>query len=93
MPRSKGRRKTKETRARTTQIAQRDAERAKITPQQYARRRFLGWTLVTVGIAVAASHWLAHVGVLYEDRPLWDLVAGYPAGIALGIGGTAVLSR
>jgi hypothetical protein len=93
MPRPKKRKKSRERRARETQAAQERAEKKKITPAQYMRRRALGWGLVALAIAVGVSHWLAHLGVLYEDKVLWDLTIGYPLAGALGVGGAIVLSR
>lgn len=93
MPRPKKRKKSKERRARETQAAQQSAEKKKITPGQYMRRRALGWGLVALAIVVALSHWLAHLGVLYEDKALWDLTIGFPMAGALGVAGAIVLSR
>jgi hypothetical protein len=64
-----------------------------MTPEQYARRRILGWTLVVFAVLVGVTHWLAHLGVLYQDRALWDLMIGYPMAGLLGIGGAIVLSK
>lgn len=93
MPRAKKRKKSRERRARETQVAQQSAEKKKITPAQYMRRRALGWGLVALAIMVGVSHWLAHLGVLYEDNGLLDLMIGYPMAGALGVAGAIVLSR
>jgi hypothetical protein len=93
MPRPKKRKKSRERRARETQIAQRSAEKKRITPELYMRRRALGWGLVALAVVVAITHWLAHVGVLYEDNGLWDLTIGFPMAGLLGIGGAIVLGR
>lgn len=90
MPKSKKRRPS--TRAAETKAAQADAAKKAITPEQYARRRFFGWTLVGVGILMVVTHWVAHLGALYDDRPLFDLLIGYPMGGLLVIGGAIVLS-
>jgi hypothetical protein len=93
MPRTKKRKKSRERRARETQAAQQSAEKKKITPAQYMRRRALGWGLVALAITVGVSHWLAHLGVLYEDKALWDLTIGYPMAGALGVAGAIVLGK
>lgn len=93
MPRPKKRRKSRERRARETQATQQSAEKKKITPAQYMRRRAVGWGLVALAIVVGLSHWLAHVGVLYEDKGLWDLTIGFPMAGALGVAGAIVLGR
>jgi hypothetical protein len=93
MPTPKKRKKSKERRARDTQAAQRNAEKRRITPAQYMRRRAVGWGLVVLAIVVGVSHWLAHIGLLYEDNGLWDLTIGYPMAGALGVAGAVVLGR
>lgn len=90
MPKSKKR--TRSAAARVTQVEQERAEK-KLTPKQYARRRAFGWSLVVVGVVVGVSHWVAHLGVLYDDKPLWDLLIGYPTAGLFGIGGAIVLSK
>lgn len=92
VPKPHKRAKARAQKARETQIAQREAEAKKVTPEQYMRKRALGWILVALAVAVGTSHWLAHLGALYEATPLSDLVAGYPLAAALGIGGAIVLS-
>lgn len=93
MPRPKKKKKSRERPARETQAAQQSAERKKVTPVQYMRRRALGWGLVVLATTVGVSHWLAHLGVLYEDNGLWDLTIGYPMAAGLGVVGAIVLSR
>ncbi|MBA2312638.1 MAG: hypothetical protein H0V97_07545 [Actinobacteria bacterium] len=93
MPRPKKRRKSSERQARATQSAQLRAKKKKLTPEQYMRRSVFGWVLVTLAILVGVSHWLAHLGVLYEDTGLWDLAIGYPMAGLLGVTGAMVLSR
>lgn len=93
MPSSKKRRKARERQARETQTAQRRAEKKRLTPGQYTMRRALGWGLVALAIIVGVSHWLAHLGVLYEDRGLWDVTIGYPMAGVLGVAGAIVLSK
>lgn len=92
MPKSKNRRKGSKARARATQVAQKEAETKRLTPRQNMRRRAFGWTLVALAVGFAVTHWLAHLGVLYNDRPIWDLTIGYPMAGLLGIGGAIVLS-
>lgn len=93
MSRPKKRKKSRERRARETQVAQQSAEKKSITPEQYMRRRVFGWGLVTLAVLVGVSHWLAHLGALYQDTGLWDLTIGYPMAGALGVMGAVVLSR
>jgi hypothetical protein len=93
MPRPHRRRKVQQERARETQLAQKAAEVKKLTYRQYVLRRAMGWSLVGLAVAVGASHWLAHLGLLYEDRAVWDLTIGYPTAALLGIAGAVVLSR
>jgi hypothetical protein len=92
-PRSRKRAAARQQQARATQLAQQKSEAKKLTPEQYMRRRVIGWTLVALGVVVGATHWLAHLGVLYEDRALWDLTIGYPTAALLGIAGAIVLSK
>jgi hypothetical protein len=93
MPRPKKRKKAREQRARETQLAQQSAEKKKITPAQYMRWRIFGWGLLALAIIVAVTHWLAHVGLLYQDKPLWDLTIGWPMAGLLGITAAIVLGR
>jgi hypothetical protein len=93
MPKSKARKKTALKKAEQATAQQQAAEAKKLTPQQYMRRRFFGWTLVALAVLVGVSHWLAHVGVLYEDTGLYDLTIGYPTAGLLGIAGAIVLSK
>lgn len=93
MPKSHKRAKARAQQARETQIAQREAEAKKITPEQYMRRRAFGWALVGIGVGIGVSHWLAHLGLLYESTGLNDLLIGYPMAAAFGIGGAVVLSN
>lgn len=93
MPRPKKRKTSRERQARVTQSAQQRAEKKKVTPEQYMRRSVFGWVLVALAILVGVSHWLAHLGVLYEDTGLWDLTIGYPMAGLLGVTGAMVLSR
>jgi hypothetical protein len=93
VPKPKKRPKVARARARETQSAQSAAEKKKMTPEQYTRRRIFGWTLVVFAVLLGVTHWLAHLGVLYQDRPLWDLTIGYPMAGLLGIGGAIVLSK
>jgi hypothetical protein len=97
MPRSKGRRTTSRRKAPTaqaTQAAQRQAEKRKLTPAQYARRRAVGWTLVGLGLLVFFQHLVSHAGFFTLVSPgVDDLIAGYPLAVLLGAGGAIVLSR
>ena len=90
MPRSKKRGPS--PRAAQTKADQAEAVKKTITPQQYARRRAFGWTLVGAGVLMVVTHWVAHLGALYDDRPLFDLLIGYPMGGLLAIAGAIVLS-
>jgi hypothetical protein len=93
MPRSKKRRSVRERQAEQARAAQKKVEEKKLTPEQYARRRAFGWALVALAVAVGVSHWLAHIGFLYEDRPIWDLTIGYPMAGVLAVSGAIVLTR
>lgn len=93
MPRSKQRRKTALKKAEQATVQQEKAEVKKLTPEQYMRRRFFGWSLVALAVAVGATHWLAHLGLLYKDNGLFDLTLGYPTAALLGVLGAIVLSK
>ncbi len=92
MPRSSKRPTARRAQARETQVAQEKAEK-KMTPEQYTRRRIFGWALVALAVLVGVTHWLAHLGALYEDSGLYDLTIGYPTAGLLGIAGAIVLSK
>jgi hypothetical protein len=62
-------------------------------PAQYTRRRIFGWSLVALGLLIGVTHWLAHIGLLYEDTGLWDLTIGYPTAALFGVLGAVVLSK
>lgn len=93
MPKSKQRKKTALMKAEQAKAQQVRAETKKLTPQQYMRRRFFGWTLVALAVVVGVTHWLAHLGALYEDTGLYDLTIGYPMAGLLGVWGAIVLSK
>lgn len=93
MPRPQKRAKVRAQRARETQIAQQEAESKKLTVEQYMRRRAFGWTLVGLAVGIGVTHWLAHLGLLYEATPMSDLLYGYPMAAVLGIGSAIVLSK
>ena len=93
MPRSKARRKTVSKKAAQARAEQQIAEAKKLTPEQYVRRRVFGWTLVALAVVIGVTHWLAHLGVLYEDTGLYDLTIGYPTAGLLGIAGAIVLGK
>ncbi|MGH2789244.1 MAG: hypothetical protein ACRDJV_15305 [Actinomycetota bacterium] len=95
MPRSKTKKRSaaRQQQARATQIAQQKSEAKKLTPGQYTRRRAIGWTLVALAVVVGVTHWLAHLGALYEDKAVWDLTIGYPTAGILGVAGAIVLSK
>lgn len=93
MPKSKQRKKTALKKAEEARAQQEKAKVKKLTPQQYMRRRFFGWSLVALAVVVGVTHWLAHLGALYQDTGLWDLTIGYPMAAVLGISGAVVLSK
>ena len=94
MPRSKKRSQVRRQKARETQIAQQEAETKKMTLQQYQRQRFFGWALVAVGVSMAVSHWIQHLGFWQLMSPGWsDLLIGYPMGGLLAVAGAVVLSK
>lgn len=94
MPKPKKRARVQQQKARETQRAQEQAEATKLTYEQYQRRRFFGWALVVVGVAVAVSHWIQHLGAWELMSPGWsDLLIGYPTGGLLAVAGAIVLSK
>jgi hypothetical protein len=93
MPQPKKRRRASQRRAAETQAAQQRAEKRLLTPEQYTRRRVFGWSLVALGVLIGVTHWLAHLGLLYEDNALWDLTIGYPMAGLIGVLGAIVLSK
>jgi hypothetical protein len=93
MPKSRQRKKTVVRKAEQTKVEQAKAETRKLTPGQYMRRRVFGWSLVALAVLVGVTHWFAHLGVLYDDRVLWDLTIGYPTAAGFGVAGAIVLSR
>jgi hypothetical protein len=93
---SKRRNKAAETRARTTQVAQQQAERHEktLTPAAYRRRRVIGWTLVALGVVVGVQHLVHHMGFFTLVSPgVDDLIAGYPLAGILAVGGAILLSK
>jgi hypothetical protein len=91
---SQGRAKARAARARATQAAQREAEKRKLTPAQYGRRRVLGWVLVGLGVVVFVQHLVSHAGFFTLVSPgVDDIIAGYPLAALLGVIGAVVLSR
>jgi hypothetical protein len=94
MAKSKRRRKESTT-SRTTRAQQREAEgRRQLTLRQYQVRRFGGWTLVGLGVAIGVSHWLAHLGLWGFASPgVMDLTVGYPTAVLLAVAGSIVLSK
>lgn len=82
VPRSRRRREVGSARARATRAAQKKAEAKKLTCGQYMRRR-----------AGGCDPLAAHLGLLYEDRGLFDLTIGYPTAGLLAVVGAIVLSR
>ncbi len=93
MPKSKTRSKAAQARAHHARVAQDKAEAKKLTPGQYMRRRVFGWALVALALVIGVTHWLAHLGALYEDTGLADLMIGYPTAGLLAIAGSIVLSK
>lgn len=93
-PGSRRRNKTRESRARETQAAQREAEGKKISPEAYRRKRILGWVLVALGVIVGGQHLGHHLGFYTLISDGWDdIVAGYPLALLLGVAGAIVLSK
>ena len=94
MLKSKQRRKPAQEQAYQTKQAQKEAEEKKLTPQQYMRRRALGWSVVAAGVVIAVQHWLQHLGVHEVMSPgLADIFIGYPTGGLLVVGGAIMLSK
>ncbi len=95
MPKSRGRRRVVSAKARETQAAQQQAaHRKQLTLAQYHLRRFFGWSLVTLGVGVGVSHWLAHIQLWrFASSGVMDLVAGYPMAVILVISGSIVLTK
>jgi hypothetical protein len=92
--RPKERAKARAARARAAQAAQREADKRKLTPAQYTRRRALGWILVGLGVVVFVQHLVSHAGFFTLVSPgVDDLVAGYPLAGLLGLTGALILSR
>lgn len=89
------RRRKPSPQARATRAQQHEASaRPKLTLRQYRRRRFAGWSLVWVGVAVGVSHWLAHLGLWsFASEGVMDVTAGYPLGAVLVVAGSIALSR
>jgi hypothetical protein len=92
--RPKERAKARAARARVTQAAQREADKRKLTPAQYSRRRGLGWVLVGLGVVVFVQHLVSHAGFFTLVSPgVDDVIAGYPLAGLLALAGAIVLSR
>ena len=88
MPTSRKRAKVRDARGA------RPGEPRKLTPRQYTRRRFFGWSLVVLGVAVGVGHWFQHLaGIDVLPRIIGELGLGYPMAGALAIAGVIVLSR
>ena len=92
MPKSRKRTKVERSRAREAQSDQLRAQKKRLTPRQYMRRRLAGWSLAGLAVIIAITHWLAHVGLLYDDRGIWDLTIGFPAAALLAMVAAIVLS-
>jgi len=100
MPKSKLRRsagkrrnKSKQTRARETQVFQQQAEKKRGSLASYQRRRAFGWALVVLGVSIGLQHIIDHMGFWTLISPGWDdIVAGYPMAGLLGVAGAIVLS-
>ena len=95
MPESRTRRKAKpvsrkpnkarESRVRGTQAAQEPAEKEKMSPEAYRRRRILGWGLVALGVIVGVQHLVHHLGFYTLVSNGWDdIIAGYPLASLFG---------
>lgn len=93
-PAPKQRNRRREALAHETQVAQRRAEKKKLTLAGYRRRRIFGWTLVSLAIVVGVTHWMEHLGLFsFASSGVEDLVAGYPMAVLLGVAGAIVLSK
>lgn len=94
MTKSKRRRKETPSARATRGQQQRAEERRQLTLRQYQVRRFGGWSLIGVGVAVGVSHWLAHLGLWrFASDGVMDLTAGYPTAVVLVVVGSIVLSK
>ena len=93
MPRSRKRKQVRERQASAAHVAQQKAESKKLTPEQYTRRRVIGWSLAGLAVTMFVTHWLAHVGVLYRATGTTDLLIGYPMAMFFGIASAMVLGR
>lgn len=93
MPKSRQRKKTAFEKAGAARAQQEKIEAKKLTPQQHMRHRSFGWALVVLAVVVGMTHWMAHLGLLYEDNGIFDLTIGYPMAGLLGIWGAIVLSK
>jgi hypothetical protein len=92
--RPKERAKARAARARAAQAAQREADKRKLTPAQYRRRRALGRILVGLGVVVFLQHLVSHAGFFTLVSPgVDDVIAGYPLAVLLALAGALVLSR
>ncbi|MEX0650502.1 MAG: hypothetical protein WD186_00550 [Actinomycetota bacterium] len=89
------RRRKESPEARATRAQRQQAEeRRQLTLRQYQMRRFGGWSLIGVGVAVGVSHWLSHLGLWrFASEGVMDLAAGYPTAALLGVAGSIVLSK
>lgn len=63
--------------------------------QHHRRLVRIGQVLMAIGIVVVIVHWLAHLEAFGPAQPEgWvDLVAGYPMGALLLLGGAMVAGR
>jgi len=92
--RPKERAKARAARARAAQAAQSEADKRKLTPAQYSRKRVLGWVLVGLGVVVFVQHLVSHAGFFTLVSPgVDDLIAGYPLAGLLALAGALILSR
>lgn len=93
MPQSRQRKRTAARKAQQATARNEESEVRKLTPEQYMRRRGYGWALVAAGAAIAVTHWIAHLGFLYDATGVTDLAIGYPTGGLLAVLGAIVLSK